>query len=106
MPLGQRFQPGNPGRPKGARNKFTDRFFGDILEAWEQHGVEALSRVAQEDPSTFVRVAAQLMSKDVSVTADVSESFARLWSAVSDGTVAKLADRMAGEPGQSASLRH
>ncbi len=39
--------------------------------------------VATADPSTFVRVAAQLMSKDVNLTADVSESFSQNYGRLS-----------------------
>jgi hypothetical protein len=60
------FKPGNRlgGRTKGSRNKLSEQFFVDFVQAWEQHGAEALSTVAQTDPSTFVRVAATLMPKE------------------------------------------
>lgn len=61
-------QSGNPkGRPKGSRNKLAEAFFTDFLSAWERHGVEALLKVAQEDASTFVRVAATLMPKEFKI---------------------------------------
>ena len=37
-----RFQPGNPGKPKGARNKLQEDFLKDILAAWEKSGSEAI----------------------------------------------------------------
>ncbi len=82
------------GRPKGTRNKFTEQFFVDILAAWEAHGAEALVKVALDDPSTFVRVAAHLMAKDVNVAADGSGAFAKLWSLISNGTAGDLVDRL------------
>lgn len=98
---------GNPsGRPKGARNKLTERFFVDFLQAWEERGQAALVEVAAKDPSTFLKVAAQLMAKDVNITADVSESFAKLWEAISDGAAAEMADRVAEKPKQPAPVRH
>ncbi len=62
-------QSGNPaGRPKGARNKLAEKFWADYAAAWEANGQAALSHVAANDPSTFVRVAASLMPKETEVT--------------------------------------
>lgn len=62
-------QSGNPaGRPKGARSKLAEKFWADYAKAWETHGEAALSHVAAEDPSTFVRVAASLMPKETEIT--------------------------------------
>lgn len=61
-------QSGNPkGRAKGSRNKLTEAFLSDFLGAWDEHGKTALLEVAQKDPSTFVRVAASLMPKEMKV---------------------------------------
>lgn len=62
-------QSGNPaGRPRGARNKLADKFWTDYAAAWEANGEAALAHVAENDPSTFVRVAASLMPKETEVT--------------------------------------
>lgn len=62
-------QSGNPaGRPKGARSKLAEKFWADYLVAWEAAGAAALTRVAADDPSTFVRVAASLMPKETEIT--------------------------------------
>jgi hypothetical protein len=58
-------QSGNPaGRPKGAKNKFKENFWRDLSDAWEAKGAEAIRRVIEEDPSTFLRVAAGMMPKE------------------------------------------
>ncbi len=57
--------PGGPGRPKGARTKLQEAFWKDFAGAWEQHGAAALMKVATEDPSTFVKVAASVMPKEI-----------------------------------------
>ena len=62
-------QSGNPaGRPKGSRNKLAEKFWADYYAAWEANGEAALARVAADDPSTFVRVAASLMPKETEIT--------------------------------------
>ena len=63
-------QSGNPkGRPKGSRNKLSEDFFRDLSEAWTAFGKPALMTAAWTHPLEFVRVVAQLMPKDVEVTA-------------------------------------
>jgi len=63
-------QSGNPkGRPPGTRNKLTEDFFRDLCDAWEAFGKPALMTAAWTHPVEFVRVVAQLMPKDVEVTA-------------------------------------
>lgn len=62
-------QSGNPaGRAKGSRNKLAEAFWTDFAAAWEANGKAALTDVAANDPSTFVRVAASLMPKETEVT--------------------------------------
>ena len=63
-------QSGNPkGRPKGSRNKLSEDFFRDLCDAWTAFGKPALMTAAWTHPIEFVRVVAQLMPKDVEVTA-------------------------------------
>lgn len=66
-----RFKPGqsgNPaGRPKGARSRFSEAFLADFLAAWEEHGKVLLDRVANEQPGIFLRVAAQIVPKELNV---------------------------------------
>jgi hypothetical protein len=62
-----RFLPGTRGRgggrPLGSRHKLSAKFLADFHAAWEQYGVAALQKVAEHDPSTFVRVAASLLPR-------------------------------------------
>ena len=63
-------QSGNPkGRPKGSRNKLSEEFFRNLCDAWQAFGEPALMSAALTHPLEFVRIVAQLMPKDVEVTA-------------------------------------
>lgn len=60
---------GNPaGRPKGARNKLAESLFADFLKSWTAGGFEAVESVRTSDPSTYLRVAASLMPKEIEAT--------------------------------------
>ena len=58
-------QSGNPaGRPKGSKHKLQTSFWNDLHRTWKENGAEALRWVAENDPSTFVRVCASLMPRE------------------------------------------
>jgi hypothetical protein len=58
-------QSGNPaGRPKGSKHKLQTHFWSYLHRTWKERGAEALRWVAENDPSTFVRVCASLMLKE------------------------------------------
>lgn len=67
------FTKGNPGRPKGSKNKLTEAFWSDYAAAWETHGQAALEAVATSEPAKFVAVAASLMPKDVNVNTTITD---------------------------------
>lgn len=62
-------QSGNPGgRPKGSRNKLQGDFMRALADDFETNGKEAIVRVREADPSTYLRVCASLMPKEVEVS--------------------------------------
>lgn len=62
----QRGKSGNPkGRPKGSRNKLSQRFLMDIEKHWKKHGNDVLKRVCEIDPAMYLKVISSLISKDV-----------------------------------------
>jgi hypothetical protein len=66
-------QSGNPaGRKPGSKHKLAENFFRDLCAAWETHGVDALRRAAQEEPTRFCEIVARLMPRDVNIDANVS----------------------------------
>jgi hypothetical protein len=66
-----RFLTGNNGggRPRGARNRLA----GELLEAlaadFSEHGVSAVQRVRETDPTAYLRIVTGLMPREVIVAA-------------------------------------
>ena len=61
----QRGRSGNPkGRPKGSRNKLSEKFLADIARDWSKHGKEVLDSVRVLQPGIYLRVVASMISKD------------------------------------------
>jgi Family of unknown function (DUF5681) len=59
-------QSGNPaGRPKGSRHKLSEAFLRDLCAAWESSGIEAIKRVAEDNPASFLRVVASLIPRQI-----------------------------------------
>lgn len=58
-------QSGNPkGRPKGSRNKLTQKFLADIEKAWKKHGKEVLENVRSIHPGIYLRIVSNLIIKN------------------------------------------
>jgi hypothetical protein len=69
-----RFQPGNPGRPKGAKHKLTEDFLKDVQAAWSESGKAAIVSMIAEKPGDFVKMVAGLVPKDLNLNLnDASE---------------------------------
>lgn len=64
---GNRFQPGNPGRPKGSRNKLGEAFIDALQEDFTKHGVEAIETVRTEKPDQYLKVIASILPKDINL---------------------------------------
>lgn len=75
-----RFQPGvsgNPnGRPKGSRNRLSEQFLDDLVDAWDEHGTTALMTCATKEPVQFCKIVAGILPKEHLLTAlSVNASF-------------------------------
>ena len=59
-------QSGNPsGRPKGAKNKLTDLFLSAVADDFAEHGKEALARIRQEDPATYLKIVSAFVPREL-----------------------------------------
>jgi hypothetical protein len=89
------FQPGNPGRPKGSKNKYAEQFWADLQAEWEIGGRAVIKRVMAEEPAKFLAIAANVLPKDVNVKHDANEAFLQLWKLISDGQAAEALAKVA-----------
>ena len=66
-PVEHQFKPGNPGRPKGSRNKLSEDFLADMLETWGEGGIAAIRETMADRPHEYVKIVASLMPKEVNM---------------------------------------
>jgi len=66
-PKEHQFKPGNPGRPKGARNRLGEAFVQALANDFDQHGVKAIETVRKERPHEYLKVVASLLPKQVEI---------------------------------------
>jgi hypothetical protein len=74
-PVEYQFKPGNPGRPKGSRNKLGESFIQDLQEKWEAQGAAVIDRVIKDRPHEFLKVIASILPKELKISneADLSD---------------------------------
>lgn len=65
--VGRPFQPGNPGRPKGSRNKLAEAFTQALHDDFMEHGESVIEVVRTEKPDQYLKVIASLVPKDVNL---------------------------------------
>lgn len=61
------FQPGNPGRPKGSRNKLGEAFIEAMHDDFLTHGKEVIETVRAEKPDQYLKVIASILPKELHV---------------------------------------
>ena len=62
-------QSGNPaGRPRGSRNRLGEAFVDDLCADWKENGPQVIVAVRKDDPSTYLRVIASILPKELAVT--------------------------------------
>lgn len=66
-PVEHQFKAGNPGRPKGSRNKLGEAFIEALHDDFAAHGVEAIKTVREKKPDQYLKVIASIMPKDLNI---------------------------------------
>jgi hypothetical protein len=60
-----RFQPGNPGRPKGSKNKLGEEFIHALYEDFKANGTGTIEIARRTDPVQYLKVIAAVIPKEV-----------------------------------------
>jgi len=63
----------SPGRSPGVRNRFSHAFLTDFLADWQAGGPTTIKTVRLRDPSTYLRVAAQILPREMLIEATMTE---------------------------------
>ncbi len=63
MPIGRPFKPGNPGRPKGSRNRLGEAVLDALHADWQEHASDAIATVRQDRPQDYLVVIASTLPK-------------------------------------------
>lgn len=66
-PVEHQFKPGNPGRPKGARNKLGEAFIEALHNDFAEHGIAAIQTVRADKPDQYLKVIASLLPKELTL---------------------------------------
>lgn len=64
-PLETRFAVGNPGRPKGSRNKLGEGFIAALQDDFAKHGAAVIEKVREENPAAYLRVILGVVPKSL-----------------------------------------
>ena len=66
---------GNPaGRPKGARNLLSESVLKELINHWEENGLNAIDRTCKEQPAAYLRAVLSLVPKDCAMTVERDET--------------------------------
>jgi hypothetical protein len=69
-------QSGNPlGRPKGSKNKISEKFLENLYENWERQGANALDKAAENEPMQYVKMVASLVPRELMKETSINISF-------------------------------
>lgn len=66
-PVEHQFKPGNPGRPKGSRNKLGEAFIQAMYIDFTEHGAAVIETVRTEKPDQYLKVVASILPQQLNV---------------------------------------
>ena len=65
-------QSGNPrGRPRGSKQKLSERFLRNLHQDWKANGAEAIAAVRENSPVEYVKLIASLLPREGHVTGKI-----------------------------------
>lgn len=100
-------QSGNPkGRPKGSRNQLAEHFIADLQADWEEHGVEAIKQMRENNPADYVKVVAGILPKELNVKTSVVEEMSDDELAAGIAALQSLIAAQAFGEGEGAATKH
>lgn len=65
-----------PGRRVGSRNRHTENFLSAFADDFERHGASVIEQVRIEKPDVYLRVAAELLPRNLDISVDASSDAA------------------------------
>lgn len=59
------------GKPRGTKNKLVEDFIKDLYADWKTNGKQAITDVREKDTSTYLRVVAAMVPKEIDFKATI-----------------------------------
>lgn len=72
-PREHQFKPGNPGRPKGSRNRLGEQFLSALADDFDANGIAAIAKVREDRPHEYLKVVASILPKELTIRTDPLE---------------------------------
>lgn len=92
-PRGRPFPKGNPGRPKGSKNRVTKGMVADLVDSYKDlGGVEYLKKLgAMKDPALYVALLKRLIPNQTDVKVEASGDLTIALRSMTDEELERLA---------------
>lgn len=71
--FGAERQPATHGRPRESRDRITRGFLLKFADSFEKYGEVVIDRVREEEPATYLKIAAALVPKEIEIKRPLEE---------------------------------
>lgn len=86
---GQTLNPG--GKPVGARNLLSRALIEALRNDFDEHGVQAICEVRENDPATYLRVIASIVPKEMTIN-EGDTAIERILDTIADEEIATFVE--------------